>query len=63
MMTMPVIVEIVDEWATESDLDSVFWYFEHVEKKFNFLSGNSETTKINKGQITEPEYSDEMREV
>ncbi len=62
-MGMPVTVEIADIAATESEIDKIFAYFNYVDEKFSTYKDTSEITKINKGVLKEPKYSDDMKTV
>lgn len=61
LMGMPVRVEIVG--GTQADIENVFAYFVAVDKRFSTYKPESEIMQINRGEIAEAEYSDEMREV
>jgi len=61
IMGMPITVEIVDSSAKEKDLDDVFSYFQNVESKFSKYKETSEVSKINNGEISESEYSEDMK--
>ncbi len=60
-MGMPITVEIVD--STETSLNAVFGYFTLVDARFSTYKLESETMKINRGELGESEYSEEMREI
>jgi len=62
-MGMPITIEIVDSSATPDSLEKVFKYFEHVDEKFSTYKDTSEIMSINRGELKESEWSDEMREV
>lgn len=61
IMGMPVIVEIVGAGA--ESLEPLFDYFRRVDEQFSTYKSSSEVSRINRGEITPPEYSPEMREV
>lgn len=62
LMGMPITVEIVG--ATDRTLlDAVFGYFDAVDRRFSTYKPESEIEAINRGAITEADYSGEMREV
>ena len=61
IMGMPVTVEIVG--ASSADLAAVFDYFSAVDARFSTYKSESEISRINRGEITEAQYSDETREV
>ncbi len=63
IMGMPVLLEIVDANATQTDYDSIFDYLTEVDKRFSTYKDESEVSKINRHEIGENEFSNEMREV
>ncbi len=63
IMGMPVQLEIVDEHASQKDYDAVFDYFRTVDERFSTYKEESEISKINRGEISEADYSAEMQEV
>jgi thiamine biosynthesis lipoprotein len=62
-MGMPVVLEIVDTKATQAEYDAIFEYLVGVDEKFSTYKEQSEVSKINRGETSMKEYSDEMREV
>jgi thiamine biosynthesis lipoprotein len=63
LMGMPVTVEIVDSQATEKDLAIAYDYFIAVDERFSTYKASSEISKINSGEITPENYSEEMKEI
>src|ERR1035437_10933840 len=63
LMGMTIKVEIVDQKVNEAIFEKIFSYFSYVEDKFSVFKETSEITAINKGLITEKDYSDDMKEV
>lgn len=63
IMGMPVIIEITDEIVDKELFELVFNYFTYVDEKFSVYKETSEITKINKGEIDEGEYSEDMKEI
>ncbi len=63
LMGMTITVEIADDYAKESEIDMVFSYFDSVEKRFSVFKGDSEITLINKGEISQNQYSEDMKTV
>ena len=61
IMGMPVIIEILDKNAKESDIDEVFSYFVSIDEKFSPYKNDSEVSKINRKEIDERNYSKEMK--
>lgn len=62
-MGMPISVEIVDASVTHDVLEKIFAYFTHVDETFSPYKNDSEVMRINRGEISEKNYSPEMREV
>jgi thiamine biosynthesis lipoprotein len=63
IMGMPVSIEVVDEKITQEILNEVFDYFIHIDEKFSTYKDTSEISAINRGEIKEENYSEEMKEV
>jgi len=63
IMGMPIIIEIPDESVDKEIFDFFFDYFTYVDEKFSIYKETSEITKINKGEISENEYSEDMKEI
>ena len=65
IMGMPITVFIADHSATEkakeSALKEVFDYFTYVDKKFSTYKEDSEISRINRKEIKENEYSEDMK--
>ncbi len=61
IMGMPITIEIVN--GDEESLNLAFNYFRYVDEKFSTYKEESEISKINKGVITEADYSEDMREI
>ncbi|OIO18980.1 MAG: FAD:protein FMN transferase [Candidatus Magasanikbacteria bacterium CG_4_9_14_0_2_um_filter_41_10] len=61
IMGMPITVELVG--GTQSSIDAIFDYFYAVDIRFSTYKLDSEIMKINRGEIPEHAYSDEMKEV
>jgi FAD:protein FMN transferase len=62
LMGMPISVEIVDASGL-APIETVFAYFEHVDRRFSTYRSDSEIAAINRGGLSSAGYSDEMREV
>lgn len=62
-MDMPIAVEIVDVSADEKEVEKVFDYFRYVDEKFSTYKETSEITKINNGELSEKDWSADMKEV
>jgi len=63
LMGMPITVEIVDRGDGGEAIAAVFSYFDYVDGKFSTYKEGSEISRINRGEIKEESYSDDMREV
>ena len=61
LMGMPITVEVVDPTVTEADIEKVFAYFRTVDDTFSTYKEHSEMSKVNRGELCEEEYSDDMK--
>jgi FAD:protein FMN transferase len=62
LMGMPITVDVGG--ASNGDLiDTVFNYFEHIDRRFSTYRADSEITAINRGDIPVKDWSGEMMEV
>ncbi|MBU6321497.1 MAG: FAD:protein FMN transferase [Patescibacteria group bacterium] len=61
-MGMPIALEIVDA-GREAEAERVFDYFAAVDARFSTYKGDSEIARINRGELSEGEWSRQMREV
>lgn len=59
---MPITVDVLDGEARRA-LGDTFAYFRAVDEQFSTYKDNSEIMRINRGEISEPDWSDGMREV
>ncbi len=62
-MGMPVTVAIVDDSATEDDLDAIAAFFAHVNQRFSTYLATSEVSRFNAGLLSRAELSADLREV
>ena len=62
MMGMPITVEI-DDASRPEIFEKVFFYFQSVDEKFSTYKETSEINKINRGEITLENCSEEMKTV
>ncbi len=60
-MGMPVIVEVVDAFATEALLTAVFDYFDYVDAKFSTYKDDSEISRMNRNELTLDAASEDMQ--
>ena len=63
MMGMTVTIEIADSNFDPGIFKKAFEYFEYVDEKFSVFKETSEISLINKKQILESEFSNDMKEV
>lgn len=62
-MGMPITVEIEDSLEPRDAIEKIFAYFVSVDERFSTYKNESEITRINRKEISEAEFSPEMREV
>ena len=62
IMGMPVSVHIVDA-AAEGDAEMVFDYLRHIDRVFSTYKPDSETERIDRGELSVTDSSEEMRTV
>lgn len=62
-MGMPAAIEVVGGHEVLSAINAAFAYLDAVDVRFSTYKAESEISKINRGEIPEAQYSDEMREV
>lgn len=60
---MPVVVEIVDPGVRESVFDQLFDYLVRIDERFSTYKPESEISRINRGELSLAEASDEMRDI
>jgi thiamine biosynthesis lipoprotein len=63
LMGMPVTLEVIDASATETALNSVFAYFEYIDRKFSTYKDDSEISLLNKRQITPEQASEALQTI
>jgi len=63
IMGMPVTVQIADGKATGEDIQEIFAYLHHVDQKFSTYKADSEISQINRGELSNLDYSGEMKKV
>jgi len=63
LMGMPITVEVVDPGVSEADIERIFAYFRAVDDIFSTYKEHSEISKVNRGELYEEEYSDEMKTI
>ncbi len=62
-MGMPVTVQIADSRATSEDIQEIFAYLHYIDQKFSTYKTDSEISKINRGEINNADYSNEMKKI
>ena len=62
-MGMPITVEIVDATATNDILSEIFGYFSYIDETFSTYKSNSEIMRINRGELAEADWSDDMKTI
>jgi thiamine biosynthesis lipoprotein len=63
IMGMPITIEIVDATATDDIFDEIFGYFAYVDGTFSTYKPDSEIMRINRGELAETDWSDDMKAV
>lgn len=63
LMGMPITLEIVDAGVNESIFNEIYAYFESVDERFSTYKEHSEISKINRGEITLEDASEEMQNI
>lgn len=61
LMGMPITVEIVDPHVTDAIFEKTYAYFASIDERFSTYKKNSEISKINRGEIKEKNYSEDMK--
>ena len=62
IMGMPITVEVVDATSPEV-MAQVFQWFEAVDARFSTYRADSEISRFNRGEVSEANFSAEMKEV
>ena len=62
-MGMPITIEVLDSSVTQDDLDKVFAYFVSVDDIFSTYKDTSEISKINRGELSAAQYSEDMKTI
>src|SRR6185312_14724750 len=63
IMGMPVTIEICGAGASQDQLEKAFSYFTSIDARFSTYKGDSEISRINRGEIALGDYSPEMKDV
>jgi len=62
LMGMPITIDVGGASSDEL-IETVFGYFEHIDRRFSTYRADSEITAINRGDVPVVEWSGEMTEV
>lgn len=62
-MGMPATVNVTDISVMEEDISEVFSYFHFIDKKFSTYKKDSEISQINRGELQETQFSNEMKKI
>ncbi len=63
IMAMLVNIEVAERHAKEEDINEVFAFFHYIDKKFSTFKENSEISLINRGELSEENYSNDMKKI
>ena len=63
IMGMPIVLMVSDDSATNENIEEVFSFFTYVDKTYSPFISTSIVSRINQGEIGEPEYTNELREI
>jgi thiamine biosynthesis lipoprotein len=63
LMGMPITVEVVDGNVREEDIGKIFKYFAYIDEKFSTYKSESEISKINRGEISAKDFSQDMKTI
>jgi thiamine biosynthesis lipoprotein len=63
VMGMPITVEIADSSVTDEIFNTVFGYFAYIDEVFNTSKTHSEIAHINRGELAEADWSDDMKAI
>ncbi|MGB8214887.1 MAG: FAD:protein FMN transferase [Anaerolineales bacterium] len=62
-MGMPITLEVLDPGVTGETFESVFAYFEYVDRKFSTYKNDSEISMLNRQEITLEQSSEDMQSI
>lgn len=62
-MEMPVVIQVTDSQVTNEDINEVFSLFHNLDKTFSTFKKDSEISRINRGELKEAQFSEEMRKI
>ncbi|HEU0050756.1 MAG TPA: FAD:protein FMN transferase, partial [Patescibacteria group bacterium] len=61
LMGMPITVEVVGGERATQAIDDVFNYFHRIDEQFSTYKESSEISRINRDELTEAEWSEDIR--
>jgi len=63
IMGMPIILIAPDKSVANENIEEVFSFFTYVDKMYSPFIESSLVSRIRRGEVGEPEYPDELREI
>lgn len=63
IMGMPIVLMTPDELVTDENIEEVFTFFTYVDKTYSPFIDSSIVSRISRGEIGEPEYPSELRDI
>lgn len=63
IMGMPIVLMMPDKLVRDKGIEEVFSFFTYVDKTYSPFIDSSVVSRINRGEVGELEYSDELREI
>ena len=63
IMGMPITIEVADSSATDEIFNTVFGYMSYIDETFSPYKHDSELMQINRGELAESEWSDDMKTI
>ncbi len=63
VMTMPAVVEVINDRVTADDIAKIFSYFTAVDDRFSAFKPSSEVTRYNAGRLRSKDLSPDLQEV
>lgn len=63
IMAMPVRINVIDKEVKDHDFEDVFAHIRQMDERFSTFKSTSETERFNRGEISEANLSDEMKNV
>jgi thiamine biosynthesis lipoprotein len=63
LMGMPITVEVADNGVSRDDLEAVYGYLASVDETFSTYKEASEISRLNRGELHEDEFSEDLRTI